>query len=273
MNLGRIAIGLSLSVVFLSSSISQAVPEPIPLRTDIVEFTNENCERTQSCDLKKVSFRKEDYKIWIIDRYHYGTETYSKFETERPDQLENYAFVQFMRGCQFETEKMPGNRIEKRIVMAVESFDQVLRFKFPTWIIDSVDVDPVYNSSLISEYGTRHHMYRWNRTPNSFKKDTEEYFGLRRPENASHLYVKDLPGSAFKSDDNKRYQNISLEFKTCLYKTRDIPEVSTRNAVELGVDPLFCYEWMSTPTYNFTSRAWEFTDRIDPFCLQTERIF
>ena len=68
-------------------------------------FLNLNCEETQTCDLKGAFVTVEQYKVFIEDSWTYGTGMVAGYETSNLEFLEKYAFVNFIRGCIFNSVK------------------------------------------------------------------------------------------------------------------------------------------------------------------------
>ena len=142
-------------------------------------------------------------------------------------------------------------------------------FKFPNWVIDSVDVDPMYWSTNQTE-GIRHYSYAWNTVEDSFDQDTEKYFGIEKP-TIPELYTEDLPGQSFVSELGSAV-NLSLMFKTCIYKTKLVKPYNKRENIKLGkffvVKPIHCFNWDSIFLYNHESYGFERKHQLDSFCLK-----
>jgi len=229
---------------------------PITLTTNEATFKNIDCSLDQSCSLKTATFQDIQYKIWIIDRFHYGTKLIARYETDSIDSLTDYAFVSFIKGCSYQQN---AKNIEWPRVM--ESFDKYLRTFFPNWIIDSIDSDPVYNS-LRDYKDQRHYGYRWNEIPKSSEKSTEHFYGIDKPK-FPELYVKDMPSQVFQSDSGGHLIN-SYDFKMCLFKTETIPTAGTRE-MDLG-KAIYCHDWSSRFEYSATKNQYEIADYVSPVC-------
>ena len=156
---------------------------------------------------------------------------------------------------------MGDGTIKKEILDSREFFDSIIKFKHTDWVIDSVDLDPVYNSHP----DLRHASYRWNTKPGSFDKSTEKVYYNERP-STPNLYVSDLPGTAFYSQDGEA-KNLSLEFVTCIYKTVDIPLVATPADINFST-PIACHTWKSSFIYNHEAAKFEVKNDVDAFCLE-----
>ncbi len=226
-------------------------------------FINNDCAKNDTCDLKKFSILRSDYKIEIEGIYSYGTSLFAEYETNSVGALEKYGIVQFIRGCAFNSYKNKDGLIVKEKNYSKWQFDEIKEFCFTKWVIDSMDKDPFYNSD---EEEPRHYLYRWNVTPNSFDKKTEEFYGEEKPK-LPRLYVADLPGTAFFIDETAK--NISLEFKICVYKTADIPKITTENDINFA-EAIHCFYWKSSFIYNFKTGVFEIKEAIDSFCSRGE---
>ena len=224
-------------------------------------FLNPNCEETRTCDLKSVFITVEQYKVFIEDSWTYGTSTVAGYETSGMESLEKYAFVNFIRGCMFDSEKSKSGEIQKNFGISILHFGGISRFCFPEWVIDSMDSDPAYNSD--AELG-RHYFYRWNSVPGSYDKKTEKLSGEKNPASPL-LYIKDHPGGAFLSANGAI--NTSLEFKTCIFRASDIPNSAVPENINFA-EPIYCADWQSSYIYNFDLGIFETKSEIDPFCKE-----
>lgn len=221
-------------------------------------FENKNCKANATCDLKKIRYVTEDYRIGMSNGYHYGTRLFARYETNSPSTLEDYVFVQFLKGCTYET------RVRNGVV--VSSYNGVWRHfgdirgaKETRWIIDSIDTDPAYFSMPDK---ARHYAYRWNAVPGSFAERTRRFYGLEKPK-LPQLYVVDRPSTVFYTDGVAR--NISLKFKMCLYKTHDVPLRVASHELDFA-KPVSCFSWDSSFVYNHDAGKYEQHDEIVPAC-------
>lgn len=221
-------------------------------------FVNENCKRTKTCDLKKVEYFVEDYKVAISGDFNYGTRFFARYETKSVKNLENYVFAQFIKGCDFSSRLSDGKFAISHDISYMRDNETVV-FKFPDWVLDSYDHDPVY-STLPGK--SRFFGYRWNTIPGSFLIETEKLYGEARPK-IPKLYIVDHPGSSFYADGSAK--NISLQFKTCIYKTKDVPTNVSYDNVNFA-KPINCYEWKSSFVYNHSTGKFESPDYIVPAC-------
>jgi hypothetical protein len=173
-------------------------------------FSNPDCQLTGSCDLKRFSVTKVEYEVWFSDdpiNPTYGNGVIIEYETESVAALENYAVVQFKKGCVFHSSRNGAGKVDRNISDVVPSFGETIPFCFRHWVIDSQDSDPAYNSD--PDYG-RHYLLRWNK-PGSYDNRTQKFYGAQKPRRPI-LYMTDYPAGAFVTGTGVR--NVSLEFKT-----------------------------------------------------------
>lgn len=224
-------------------------------------FLNEKCQSAENCDLVSVEYLVQDYKIGIGNDYSFGTRLFVRYRTKSIADLENYAIVQFLKGCVFETSLKNGEVTVHRGI-TVEHFGEFKEFKFKDWAIDSIDSDPVYYSS---NGLPRHYYYKWSKTgkfPTDWQHD-EMFFGRQSPPQPE-LYVSERPGgTAFKTEFDAK--NISLQFRTCIYKTKDVPSETTPNDLNFA-KPVHCFDWKSSFLYNHFKKRYENRNDISEFC-------
>lgn len=227
----------------------------------VQKFVNENCEESDTCSLKSFTLKSNDYITTLgADRY-YGSQAHAFFETDKVSNLTDYGVVQFIKGCAFRSKKSEDGTVKKWRGIVREFFGNMQVFHHPEWVIDSVDADAMYNNYTSED---RHGAHRWNSKKYSTAKETEHYFLNKRPTNPV-LYVRDMP-SMGSYDDVLGASNVSLQFKTCLYKTSDIPESTTPDDLRFA-QPISCLEWSSSFVFNHDSKHFESPKDIDPFCL------
>lgn len=252
-------IMIPLILATLSPSIYAAVYKTVQMDQT---YTNTNCELTDSCDLVSFRVRVEDARV-VSNSFgtNFTTGSFTEYQTSSVDKLQKYAVVQFIKGCQYNSK--PGG-IEYGGISR-EFYNEIVPFKHPHWVIDSVDSDPVYNSS--PDFGdNRHAYYRWNEVEGSFKKETEHYYIQQTP-HIPRLYVLDRPGTAFTSDDGNEAKNISLQFKTCIYKTADIPVESSPEQIGFGT-AIKCMKWKSSYVYDHTLKKYTSPNHLSDYCLR-----
>ena len=209
-------------------------------------FLNPDCGSTDTCDLKRFTLTKWVHEVWFGDEPNNptrGNAVLMEYETDSVDALEKYSIVQFVKGCVFFTSKNHQGKIDRVVNNVVSSFGEEIPFCFPTWVIDSQDTDPAYNSD--PEYG-RFYLLRWNQ-PGSYDYRTQKYYGAERPK-IPVVYVVDYPHGAFITGTGVK--NAALEFKTCIFKARDVPTETRRDNIAFA-RPITCFEWQNIYVYDF----------------------
>ena len=188
----------------------------------------------------------------------YLTDTRFIVDAASPMMIEDFAVVQWIRGCVFSSDSNGG----KDLSISRQHFGHIIPFKHEHWQIDSDSTDPVYSSD--PDYG-RFALLRWNSDPKNVDAETATFYANKKPLHGVTL-VTDLPASAFLGSPTQA-QNTSLEFRTCLFKTSDLPRETTPDGE--GVDnskALWCVEWNHRFVYDFSSHKMRKPPQIDPFC-------
>jgi len=215
-------------------------------------FLNPDCRATDTCDLKRFTLTTSVYEVWFSDDPNhptYGNGVIMEYETNSVKALEQYAIVQFMKGCVFHTSKNGKGQINRNIWDTVKSFGEYVPFCFPKWVIDSQDTDPTYNSD--PEYG-RIHLARWNK-PGSYDNRTQKFYGSEKPK-FPVVYMTDHPSGAFVTGTGVK--NAALEFRTCIYKATDIPAETRRDDIHFA-NPLACFDWQNVYVYDFAKATFQ----------------
>jgi hypothetical protein len=212
------------------------------------DFWNRDCRARETCDLKRFTLATSVYEVWFSDDPNYptyGNGAIMEYETNSVAALEKYAIVQFKKGCVFYTSKDGQSKINKNATDVVTSFGEQVPLCFPKWVIDSQDTDPVYNSD--PENG-RFYMLRWNE-PGSYDDQTEQFYGVKKPETPV-VYMADYPAGAFVTGTG--IKNVALEFRTCIYKAREVPSSARRNDLHFA-NPIGCLDWQNVYVYDFST--------------------
>lgn len=233
-----------------------------PTRVLSVQETHFDASRLGE-SLRSFSVHTENYEIvWRGMSSSFGTSMRASYTTERVADLENYAVVQFIRGCYFHS-RWDGQVIHKDVSLHRDLFGQSVPFRHPEWVIDSIGVDPMYWGT--SEHPSRHHYYSSARNAGVYESRHSDFWGIRRP-TVPELYVTDYPSSGY-AISRFEANNVSLEFRTCIYHTADIPRVTTPSNINFAT-PLHCVEWRSSHIYDFQNHQFTESTQIDPFCLE-----
>ena len=215
-------------------------------------FLNPACHSTDTCDLKRFTLTAVVNEIWFSDdpiHPTYGNGVIMEYETASVKSLENYAIVQFKKGCVFHSSKNGAGKIDRNISDVVPSFGEHIPFCFREWVIDSQDSDPAYNSD--PQYG-RHYLLRWNK-PGSYDNRTQKFYGAQKPRRPV-LYMTDYPAGAFVTGTGVK--NVALEFKTCIYKASDVPAETRRDDIHFA-QPLACFDWQNVYVYDFAKASFQ----------------
>jgi len=209
-------------------------------------FVNSDCRFTATCDLKRFTLTALTYEVWFSDDPEHpthGNGVIMEYETDSVAALERYAIVQFKKGCVYYSSKNRDGSVRRIVGDRVPSFGADIPFCFPRWVIDSQDVDPVYNSD--PGYG-RFYLLRWNK-PGSYDHRTQKYYGTAKPKKPV-VYMTDYPAGAFVTATGAR--NVALSFNNCIYRAGDVPAVTRRDDLHFA-EPIHCFQWQSVFVYDF----------------------
>ncbi len=249
-------LGILLLFILPTASIGSGFSRFRILRHQEFVFENTDCERTHSCSLKKVKYIVEDFTY----DGHYQTRFFAHYETQKVSDLEEYVFVQFLKGCAYAVDL---NESKDNIYGEIlQHFGQQKTFNFSNWMIDSDWSDPVY-SSQVGE-ASRHFGCRWNLLQGDTSSKTEKQY-KEGPPSFPEYYIYDRPGDARVVSGFAH--NTSLQFKTCIYKTSDVPTKITPDNLDFA-PPISCYEWDSSFIYNPIKKRYERRSKISRICKQ-----
>jgi hypothetical protein len=222
-----------------------------------VEIIDSRTETFSGAELSAV-FKVENYKLKLEGIEHHGTRMAIQFRTGSVPELEKFGVVQFFRGCQF------GSSADSKSMNVMRRlFGESVVFQARQWQVDSDDVDPIYNSpedpGLIRQY-----FYRWSPEKDLFSSLNQFFFGRQKP-GIPALHITDRPGQAWHDPESDVADNISLEFKTCLYQVAQIPRVSIPEKTEFG-EAIQCFPWRSSFVFDHSNQKMGMPQAIDPFC-------
>src|SRR3989344_2565107 len=237
-------------------------------KPQVQEFFNTDCTKTNTCELIFFALRTIDFEVWFTgddEEYpSYGTTMFAEYQTDSVASLEKFAIVQFIRGCTIYSVKRADGTMERSIASTFYEFfgKSSVPMCFADWVIDSVDTDPVYFSD--SEFG-RHYEYRWNRISGSYNNSTMVYYGEEKP-TYPLLYIMDhlLPSASYKPAGEynlERSIDVSFQFKTCIYRTADVPKETVESNVDFA-EPVKCFNWKSSYVYNWDLKKFETRDDL-----------
>jgi hypothetical protein len=253
----------------------------IPLYTSEkrIQIPREGCVERNDCDLKEIIFFVEDYEFPIdpsVDEnvLMRGTKFMAGIETTNVAALQNYVFVQFIRGCMWNSQQEADGSITTSFSIARTYLGKRTHFVHREWTVDSVDLDPAYSTE--EENADRHFAWEWSdprptwipsrqqklfgeetpTVPFGFVMDSPEPLATFRPANPSEPAVSTLLGRA---------TNRSLEFRMCVYRASDVPVVTDGTPSGLG-EPIACYNWRSTHVYDYDRGAFVSPEGIHAEC-------
>lgn len=226
------------------------------------------CKTNDTCDLKRVEFRKRGYRIlpeFPNDVDIYGTEFYASYETATIADLEKYVFVQFIRGCIFTAR--PEIEGERRVAFNVarRCVNKRMTFRHLGWELDSEDDNPSSTSDR-DVPGDTHFYAQWSvKPPKGIPDKQGKLYGEERP-TVPRLYITDRPEPSVYVPDRHEARNASLEFRTCLYKTSTLPrKVRDERDIDYG-EPVVCWAWDHNFVYDFVKGVFVRLDRVTPLC-------
>jgi hypothetical protein len=255
--------------VLFALAATSSFSKTVIYKKDKKVFKNKNCKETDSCDLVEFGIKNKESESFhgFNNGYpNYSSSMVAWFKTKKIDQLEKYAVVQYIRGCIFYSKDEGNGEVSKRIGHTRRFFGKSEKFKHPEWVIDSLDKDPMYWSASIEKYKNRHGLHRLDE-PNHYISQPNKKYYFRNKVKGPQLFIADMPTGASFMNEREGYQNSSLEFKTCLYKTSSL--AITTDPFDVNLDEaLVCYPWRSSHIYNFVSKEYEHPDKVDPYCLE-----
>lgn len=233
-------------------------------------FNNTNCNDNQTCDLTEFSLRYSKVESAFEDDWSdlsYQSMVVINYKTQEISQLPKYGVVQFIRGCVW-TSEMEKGEIVNHFNFSRSFFGSSITFKHPQWVIDSIDADPLYGTW--DDLPSRHFAYKWNDTPQLhplLEEVEKHYYGYGLPL-TPELYVSDMPQGGRNSSYNSSSKvNSSLEFKTCIYKTEDVPTRLDPKQLDFA-SPIACFEWASNDIYDYQRQEFTHPQGIHKLCLQ-----
>jgi hypothetical protein len=209
---------------------------------------------------------------------YYGTILRAGFEADTWENLQKYAFVQYIRGCTYVTIIGPNGANTYRIGEIVKHLDKRRLFSFHEWSIDSVSKDPLYYGTPDEEerelIGGRLAYYRWTSKIGEYSMDhtIPLYELLKRSDYKTlppRIFVIDTPSMAYEREPGE-FNNVGLDFKMCIYRIEDIPN-NVENDMEIP-NPIVCHAWSSHFEYdNKTQRIIYHSKNQDMICRKLDQ--
>lgn len=197
---------------------------------------------------------------------NYMTDLRFAYNTGDAKTIETFAIVQWIRGCMFHAVANQG-QVSKTLSISREHFGKTVPFQHRDWEIDTDSDDPIYTNY---ESMGRHALLRWNVKPDSLDAETSKYYGQAKPPHGT-VFATDLPGSGFLTGGsgklNGSSQNTSLEFRTCLFRTTDLPLITTPRGENIDSSKaLLCQTWDHKFIWNFIKGKMTSPDQLDSVC-------
>jgi hypothetical protein len=245
------------------------------------------------CGLSRFAIGNYDYEqvnpFGKIGRVR-GSMMAASVETSDPSCLKEYGVVQYIRGCMYNVRfRRSENRVVDRYFGVVrEQRGKVVPFVYRGWDVDTVDADPLYHSNAEnSSPAARFDHHRYAKKPlalaadaASVRRDGKIFFDAKNSgslaESATPLrgyFVTDLPSLADWTPNagagDEEWVNASLEFRTCVYRTKDIPNEGTPLPPGTSPDaggPITCFSWQHKQTFDPVKNSFGTHAGIDPAC-------
>ncbi|MFK8139372.1 MAG: hypothetical protein AB8E15_13515, partial [Bdellovibrionales bacterium] len=198
---------------------------------------------------------------------NFGFTALGIYKVPRRTNYQDYAFVQYIKGCVFMSEKRPDGSVEYRDT-AREFFGEYIKYRHESWQIDSLDSDPMYKNMLPKyfdqdgvKFPQRHGFYEWSKTRVPDKK-IHQFLYQSKPK-GKYTYVTDRSANAFFADGQAK--NVSLSFKMCLHRTKDIPFSVSSPDLKIA-KPLHCFTFSNSKIYNHDTNQFESISGIHNYC-------
>ncbi len=259
----------TLLVISGTSAYAQKGLEVLKQTEEVYVPQAEDCARDDICDLKKITFRVQSYRIPATsaeDIELYGTKMYLGYDTASLSDITKYAVVQFIRGCVYYSELLPTNEVINYFTIVRRHIDTpggFILFRHPTWAVDSNTQDPLFSSDPdISD--NRHFFLKWSPgAVNGIPKGQGMLYGEKIPSFPS-VYVTNSPEPAT-LDANGIAKNVSLQFEMCVFKTANVSREMRGNQENFG-PPIKCFSWSHNFSYDHVRKTWKEFQDVSPVC-------
>ncbi len=232
-----------------------------------------DCEKNNTCDLEEFGFWVKHFQRKVKKMYteepEEGSMIYAWYKTASTATLENYIFVQQVRGCSWNVMYYEGKA--EANFLDIEHNGKVEAFCFPEWEIDMVGKDPSYTSEP-NDSLSRHFYAQWTERPYDFPTRATKLYGEEKP-TFPLLGMVDSPTRAYvRKWGNGRVlaHNTALEFHTCLYRKEDVPATLDPIKDIVGV-PIGCFDWKSMHVYDPTLGRMTSPDVLPKICTRPKK--
>lgn len=195
----------------------------------------------------------------------YNSAIYAWYETNSMKDIESYAFVKYIRGCVFVSEMGSDGKINRGLGVTRWHFGKRIVFVHPEWVIDADDKLPIHGSSPYTPLLT-HHFMEWGVPQGIFPNGSYQTYGDDPPREPRLHFMESVsvPAHLESTFDTQTAVNHSLEFRTCLYRTKDIPAfVDKKNFIPHPID---CFSSSSSYIYDFTAKKFKSEKHIASIC-------
>ena len=260
------------SVVLAVSAVVNSAPVTFS-DFETQKFVPKNCTDNDLCDLKSFVLDTRQFKVELpsSNSVHYGQTSYMGYEVNDPAKYQKYAVVQYIKGCVYDSE-VRSNKVIKEIRYQREFFGELRKFSHPDWAIDSIDNDPMYKNfpkSYLQDPAVinknRHGLYYWGKY-REYSKERENIIYKRLPDE-NFFFTVDRPATAFLT--GLQAKNTSLEFKACLYKTKDIPE--TIGSPQFFIpNPIHCFGYDHKIKFNHKKQKYYTGQSMEAVCTEID---
>jgi hypothetical protein len=232
-----------------------------------------SCREQESCALKRFDLRVQRIRFRFKNEPEtlatYMTDVRMIYETKSIADLKAFAIVQQIRGCVFDSY-WNGREVEKTLTVSRNHMGQDATFQHRHWQIDNDLPVPIYTSvELANGTISTHGLLRWNDNPKSLEANNAHFLNSK----ITHpvVFATDLPAGvqlyAEKSQGRLHAQNSSLEFRSCLFKTTDLPAQTDTDGKNVPWPrAIKCWDWESKNIYDFTLGRFTSPKAIDPVC-------
>lgn len=228
------------------------------------------CEQNGSCGLKKIFYRAKHKEIVFKEDKYYSTDFYIGYETNSILDIEKFAIVQLINGCQWSEKLNPetGERI-KTFNISRDHYGVSKKFVHKSWEIDNTDANPFY-SSLVrpGAEDDKFGLLKWNFPEHvdgmvdGVNIDKAIYYYQAFP-GFSKVFVTDLPGPGYAVKNFKgelEAKNSNLDFRVCVLPIDAVPYTAPVSGKGIQWNKaLACFSWKSSYIYD-----WDLGKHIEP---------
>lgn len=219
-------------------------------------WINPECA-TGDCEVKsmKIFINKENS---VRYKMAYNTMA-AEVETTKKEDLAKYAFVQYLKGCHFQTSNLGEINMGSREFFRKKGQP----FLHKDWEIDTAsDLDPIYWSNPLAEYDSMRgfeiprNSYYLVENP-ALVETSATWAGKLKNLKSNKIYASDMPSPSMFEDNNGiiTAKITSLDFKICLHKIKDVPR-SVKEPRTIIENPIVCMDWSSNYQLDFRKKVW-----------------